>query len=48
MRSDAIEAAGEEATSRIAKHNEEVLSHIGSHALQDLFRRDILQRDTTT
>ena len=48
VRSDAIEAAGEEATSRIAKHNEEVLSHIGSHALQDLFRRDILQRDTTT
>ena len=46
VRSDAIEAAGEEATARIAKHNEEVLSDMGSHALRDLFRRDILQRGT--
>lgn len=46
VRSDAIEAAGEEATSRIAKHNEEVLSDMGSHALRDLFQKDILQRHT--
>ena len=45
VRSDAIEAAGEEATSRIAKHNEEVLSNMGSHALRDLFRKDILHKD---
>lgn len=45
VRSDAIEAAGEEATSRIAKHNEEVLNDMGSHALRDLFRKNILQKD---
>ena len=45
VRSDAIEAAGEEATSRIAKHNEEVLSNMGSHALRDLFRKDILHKE---
>ena len=48
VRSDAIEAAGEEATARIAKHNEEVLTDMGSHALHEMFRKNILQKDTTT
>ena len=45
VRSDAIEAAGEEATARIAQHNEEVLDDIGSHALRELFRTAVLQRN---
>ena len=45
VRSDAIEAAGEEATARIAQHNEEILNDVGSHALRDLFRRAVLQKN---
>ena len=44
VRSDAIEAAGEESTSRIASHNEEVLKGMGSHALWALFEDNVLQR----
>ena len=45
VRSDAIEAAGEEATARIAEHNEEMLNDLGSHALRDLFQRAVLQKN---
>ena len=43
VRTSAIAAAGCDATSRIAVHNEEVLSELGSHALGELFRERVLQ-----
>lgn len=42
VRTSAIAAAGCDATSRIAVHNEEVLSELGSHALGELFRERVL------
>jgi len=44
VRSDAIEAAGEESTSRISAHNEDVLQGMGSHALHALFEEKVLSR----
>lgn len=43
VRSSAIDAAGEEATARIASHNEATLKKLGSHALQQLYQKSVLQ-----
>jgi len=41
VRTSAIDAAGEESTRKILKHNEKVLMGLGSHILSEMFREKV-------